>query len=97
MPNRRSDHVGTIAAKIVCSAFGFFAGRLSPDYGIATASRGALIEYVNVPPIIGMIVSDGKASLRELQNDFSLQDAYDLAEIILVDSYNRAESRKKRA
>lgn len=36
-----------------------------------------------------MIVSADKASLRELQSVYGLEDAYDLAEIILVDRHNR--------
>jgi hypothetical protein len=44
-----------------------------------------------------MIVSADKATLRELQTDYGLEDAYDLAEIILVDSHNRATARKSKA
>lgn len=43
-----------------------------------------------------MLISDGKASLCELQTVYGLQDAYDLAEIVLVDSHNHAQARKRK-
>jgi hypothetical protein len=49
---------------------------------------GGLIEYVNVPPILGMIISAGKATLHELQTIYGLEDAYNLAELVAVDSHN---------
>jgi hypothetical protein len=48
---------------------------------------------VNVPPIIGMIVSAGKATLDDLQTRHGLEDAYDIAEIILVDTHNHVKVR----
>jgi len=57
------------------------------------APRGGLIDYVNMPAIIGMIVSADKATLFELQHVYGLEDAYNIAEIILVDSHNHAKMR----
>lgn len=42
-----------------------------------------------------MIVSSGHATLNELQTVYGVKDAYDLAELIAVDSYNRREAQKK--
>jgi hypothetical protein len=53
---------------------------------------------VNVPPTIGMVVSTGKATMAELSTVLSVEDLWDLMEIILVDNHNRelfaAETRK---
>jgi hypothetical protein len=50
---------------------------------------------VNLPPLIGMIVSDGKATLHELQSVYGVRDAYNLAEVISVDAHNRREIDKQ--
>lgn len=42
-----------------------------------------------MPRLIGFIVSAGKATLHELQSVYSLRDAYELAEVILVDGVNQ--------
>lgn len=39
--------------------------------------------------MIGMIVSSGHATLHELQTVYGVEDCYNLAEIIAVDSHNR--------
>lgn len=44
---------------------------------------------MNVPPTIGMVVSTGKATMAELATVLSLEDLWDLMEIILVDNHNR--------
>lgn len=36
-----------------------------------------------------MIVSDGKATLNELQSVYGVRDAFNLAEVISVDVHNR--------
>jgi hypothetical protein len=36
-----------------------------------------------------MIVSDGKATLHELQSVYGVRDAFNLAEVISVDVHNR--------
>jgi hypothetical protein len=61
---------------------------------VFAARDGRLIDYVNLPPLIGMIVSDGKATLHELQSVYGVRDAYNLAEVISVDAHNRRESNK---
>jgi hypothetical protein len=59
-----------------------------------TARAGRIVDYVNLPPIIGMIVSDGKATLHELQSVYGVRDAFNLAEVIGVDAHNRRETNK---
>lgn len=41
-----------------------------------------------------MIVSADRATLSELQTEYGLEDAYNLGEIILVDSHNHAKVKK---
>lgn len=53
-----------------------------------------LIDYVNVPAVIGSIVSSKLATLNELQTVYGIEDAYDLLEIINVNSYNQRAVEK---
>lgn len=53
-----------------------------------------LIDYKNVPRIIGAIVSSGKATLLELTTDYGARDAYDLWEIVSVDYHNERKVRE---
>lgn len=76
------------------ASLGFFEGRPAPDFGIVSPPRAGLLDYVNVPTILGMLISGGMASARELQSVYGLEDAYDLAEILLVDSHNRIAAAK---
>lgn len=46
------------------------------------------MEYVNVPPFIGTVVSKGLATLHELDTVYGTQDVYDMLEIISVDNHN---------
>jgi len=48
-----------------------------------------------VPHIIGLLVSRRLATLIDLQTVYSAQDAYNLLEIMTVDSYNDHLARKK--
>lgn len=57
-------------------------------------ARG-LVDYVNFPPLIGMIVSSEHATLNELQTVYGVRDAYDIAELISVDTHNRREAQKR--
>ncbi len=47
------------------------------------------MRYVNVPQLIGALVSCKAATLAELQSTYGVEDAYNLAEIASVDWYNR--------
>lgn len=41
-----------------------------------------------------MIVSDGKATLHELQSVYGVGDCFNLAEVISVDNHNRREMQR---
>ena len=45
-------------------------------------------EYPNVDPFIGSIVASKQATLHELKTVYTLEDAYNLYEIIAVTRYN---------
>jgi hypothetical protein len=42
-----------------------------------------------VPRIIGALISANRATLAELQTIYSVEDAYDLLEIVAVDNANQ--------
>jgi len=46
------------------------------------------VDFQNVDGYIGTIIAEGKATLHELKTIYSLQDMYDLYEIIAVQRYN---------
>lgn len=70
-------------------ALGFFSGRRHPDFGLAPfATDAGLIDYANMPPIVGMVVSSRHATLRELQTVYGAFDLYNLAEMVAVDAHN---------
>ncbi len=97
MLRRGNQDVSDATQGAVVPSHGFFAGRRSLDLGAALfkARNGRLLDYVNLPPFIGMIVSDGKATLHELQSVYGVRDLFDLAEVISVDAYNRREIDKQ--
>jgi len=41
-----------------------------------------------------MVISDGKATLHELQSVYGLRDLFNLCEVIAVDAHNRREVDK---
>jgi hypothetical protein len=48
-----------------------------------------LVEYANLPPTIGAVVSADKATLHECETVYSVEDVYLMLEVISVDSHNR--------
>ena len=48
----------------------------------------AYLDYKNVDPLIGSIICEGKATLKELQEEYSLEDAYLLWECIMISKSN---------
>lgn len=56
------------------------------------------VDYKNIDGFIGAIVESGKATLHELKTIYSLEDAFDMWEIIIVNRYNEylaVENQKK--
>lgn len=43
------------------------------------------------------MISSGRATLHELSSVYSVEEAYDLLEIVMVDAYNQAVASKKAA
>ena len=55
------------------------------------------MNYKNIEPILGLIISKKLATLKELEEYYSLEDVIDLLENIEIDCYNefiQAESVK---
>jgi len=46
--------------------------------------------YQNVTNVVGTLISSGKCTLHELETVYGLEDAYDMLEVVIVDSYNQA-------
>lgn len=42
-----------------------------------------------MPPSIGTVVSAGKATLHELDTVYSVEDVYDMLEVLAVDAHNQ--------
>ena len=57
------------------------------------------VDYPNVDGFIGAIISEKQATLRELKTIISLEEAFDIWEVIMVNRYNEymaAKERKKK-
>jgi hypothetical protein len=48
---------------------------------------------VNVRPVIAALVSARMATLHELQTVYSVVDAYDMFEVLLINSHNATKAR----
>jgi hypothetical protein len=53
-------------------------------------------EYLNISKVTGAIISSGKASFWELDNHLSIEDAFDILEVMQVDNYNQSIVARKR-
>jgi hypothetical protein len=53
------------------------------------------VEYRNVPPMIGTLISRRMATMHELGTVYGIEDAYNMLEIITVDAYNDALLRQE--
>lgn len=74
------------------TSYGFFEGRRPISLkGLTDAGRKKPFrQYLNVPAIIGVLVSKRIATLYELQTVYGVKDSYDMLEIVNVDDYNTA-------
>ena len=61
-----------------------------PDYRLLPKGRAinGTVGYANICGMQGALISNGLATLNELQTIYSLEDAYLLFEIISVNRYN---------
>jgi len=87
--HRRSNDPAETEIGGVQTAHRFFSRRRPVDYGPEQDGPGGLIEYRNVPKLIGAALSHKVATLRELQEYYSLEDVYNMLEVINVDIYNQ--------
>lgn len=46
------------------------------------------MNYANVPRVIGTLISARMATLYELQSVYSIEDAYNMLEVLSVDHHN---------
>ena len=78
------------------AAHGFFSARrqLDTDHGDWQEGSSKYAEYLNVPRSIGAVISADKATLRELQEYYSIRDVYSMLEIISIDAHNRRVAAK---
>jgi hypothetical protein len=53
------------------------------------------VEYANVPGYLGALISARMATLLELQTVYSVEDAWDLLEVLVVDRENRRIANAK--
>lgn len=66
----------------------FFSEREDLNFLRRMRSDAPTVDYRNVDPFIGTIIADGKATLKELKETYTLEEAFDLWEIIAVNRYN---------
>ena len=66
----------------------FFSQWQSLNFPRVDSGEIAFLDYKNIDPFIGSLISSGKATLKELKESYSLEDAYILWEVITVTKYN---------
>jgi hypothetical protein len=72
--------------------FGFFDKRKPPKLPNYMRSTSEDVpRHSDESPVIGLLVAEGKATLRELEEYYSLEDAFRLYDIIFIDKLNQAE------
>lgn len=49
-----------------------------------------MIDYPSVNPLVAVVISKKLATLHELETIYSLDDLFDMCEIIAVNNYNEA-------
>ena len=101
-PHRRlRNHAHIVRAQWTCSPphrrlrkRKFFYARRQPEIGVGGGGN-EIVEYANVPQIIGALISNQMATLNELGTVYGVEDAYDMLEILAVDNHNRASMAKE--
>jgi hypothetical protein len=74
----------------------FFRERLECRFPRAAYGESEAVAFANVDGFIGAIVASGQASLRELNTVYTLEEAFDLWEIVMTTRVNEylAANRK---
>lgn len=78
------------------TAYGFFRGRFAVETSLGNYDDSELIDYVNVSPLVGAVISSAKATLHECNTVYSIEDLYDILEIVNVDAHNKRVLSKKK-
>ena len=92
--HRRSRHFIDSAHGGIQTPRKFFYARRQPEIGVGGGGN-EIVEYANVPQIIGALISNQMATLNELGTVYGVEDAYDMLEILAVDNHNRASMAKE--
>ena len=71
------------------ASHGFFADRRQLEVSASDGRNKRYADCKNVTNIISTLVSHRMATLHELDTVYGTQDAYDMLEILIVDSHNR--------
>ena len=66
----------------------FFRERASLRFLRGYRPEVALVDYQNIDGFIATIISEKQATLQELKTGYTLEEAYDLWEVIAVNRYN---------
>ena len=67
----------------------FFRGRRDLEIDSGETDVGGLAEYKNLPASVGTVISARLATLVECQTVLSIEDVYNLIEVLAVDANNR--------
>lgn len=59
------------------------------------AAHDGDVEYPNVSPRIGFLLSHDKSLAEPLGSTLSIQDMYDLIEVVLIDAHNDRNRAKR--
>ena len=63
------------------------------DLGVAETA--GLLDYPNVPGLVGLAVSSGKVSFEALATVLDLEDLWVVVEIVLIDAHNKRRVNEK--
>ena len=79
------------------ASYSFFSDRRTVPIKVIPGSGKPIsyVKYMNIPPIIGRLISKRVATLHELGSVYGVKDAYDMLEVVNIDDYNAALSRQE--
>lgn len=97
------DVTGSLAPRIVLNGviglvrdhnFGFLHGWQSVKIPMRFQGNGSSISSAASDPMIAQLISQGSATLRELEEYYSLFDAFKMFDILVADSVNEARANE---
>lgn len=66
----------------------FFSTWQSVRYPRIDGGEIAWVDFKNIDSLVGLVIAEGKATLKELQESYSLEDLFYLYEVIMVTKSN---------